>query len=360
MNQIPDSSENLKTMSFGGHLEELRGRLLRSIFVVIIFGAVAFVYQNQLMQLVTGPHRLALSQIEGSRMSQTIQEHASSGRELLEGLSPEVVSQVLQSAGKEEDWWNRWTEFREQQAAEGPVAELVELLEQRISHLEQDSSSSRVLAGVTSRFLNSSEQLKVVLVDAPWGSAGRLEATVKDLEEMARLWSDGSTTAGSDLENQETVVTEEATAVVVVDTGPEIAPEDPEVLATLQEVAGLSVTIEDLCRELISWRSKALPLALLSYSEAFFSYVKLSLLIGLLCALPWFTMEIWQFIAAGLYPTERSVARPFLPVAFLLMALGVTFAYMVLIPIGLSFLGGYGDPQLVRPVYTLKEYLGLV
>jgi sec-independent protein translocase protein TatC len=83
-------------------------------------------------------------------------------------------------------------------------------------------------------------------------------------------------------------------------------------------------------------------------------------MLGMVAALPWITYEMWKFIAAGLFDRERKAVRPFLPVAFLLLASGVSFAYLVLIPIGLSFLGGYGDPELLQATFTLKEYLSLV
>jgi sec-independent protein translocase protein TatC len=129
---------------------------------------------------------------------------------------------------------------------------------------------------------------------------------------------------------------------------------------SFEQVARLSIVIEQDSAQLSGWRQRAKPLALLSYSEAFFSYVKLSLMLGMVAALPWITYEMWKFIAAGLFDRERKAVRPFLPVAFLLLASGVSFAYLVLIPIGLSFLGGYGDPELLQATFTLKEYLSLV
>ncbi|MGE4632942.1 MAG: twin-arginine translocase subunit TatC [Planctomycetota bacterium] len=359
MNQVPDSGENLKTMSFGDHLEELRGRVLRSILVVLFCAAIAFIFQNELMQLVTGPHRLALSQIEASTQIWQIHEDVTSARSSLQVLPAEQAKQVLLEADQQQDWWSRWNQFRQQQTEAGVNTDLVELLEERISDLDRATSSSLVLGGTATRFQTSADQLRVILNDAPWGTSSPIEETIGELEAMSKLlidWGKISPTTTDPVESSESDEPGEP------ETDPNPAPTlvDAGVVEVLEEVAALSVTVESRSRDLIGWRSKALPLALLSYAEAFFAYVKLSLLIGLLCALPWLTFEIWQFIAAGLYRTERRAAVPFLPVAFLLLAMGVTFAYLVLIPVGLSFLGGYGDPQLVRPVFTLKNYLGLV
>ena len=353
MNQIPDSDENLKTMSFGDHLEELRSRIVRSLFVILIFSVIAFIYQDRLMELVTGPHRVALSQIEARRAVLKIQEDVRTGLQSLQGVPPQKAAQILFAADREQEWWNRWEAFRQQQDDPGPVTELIELLQERIAEFEQGKGTSSAMRGTVSRFQNSADHLSIVVKDPPWGGQAPIEQSIEGLETMVQLWNGWDAPVIEQTPEQPTE-TETAEEPVV-----EPVKLDAEVTNVLEEVAGLAVTIEEKSRGLIGWRNQALPLALLSYSEAFFAYLKLSLLFGLLCALPWFTFEIWQFIAAGLYQTERVTARPFLPVAFILLSAGVSFAYLVLIPVGLSFLGSYGNPELVRAVYTLRDYLGL-
>lgn len=359
MNQVPDTGENLRTMSFGDHLEELRSRVIRSIVIILTCAAIAFIYQNDLMHLVTGPHRLALSQIEARNEIGKIHDDVTSAQRSLQALPAAMASEVLLDVDESGDWWSRWNQFRQQQVESGANTELVELLQERITDLYPANSSSVVLAGTVSRFQNSAAQLRVVQKDAPWGTSSPIEHSIEGLEAMASLWIDWTEIRPISPDPGESSDADENSDP---ENDPIIKPAeaDPAVIEALEQVAGLSVTIESRTRDLIGWRSRALPLALLSYAEAFFSYVKLSLLIGLLCALPWVTFEVWQFIAAGLYRSERRAAVPFIPVAFVLMGLGVSFAYLVLIPVGLSFLAGYGDPQLVRPVFTLQNYLGLV
>ncbi|NRA76219.1 MAG: twin-arginine translocase subunit TatC, partial [Planctomycetes bacterium] len=190
MNQVPDSGENLKTMSFGDHLEELRGRVLRSILVVLFCAAIAFIFQNELMQLVTGPHRLALSQIEASTQIWQIHEDVTSARSSLQALPAEQAKQVLLEADQQQDWWSRWNQFRQQQAEAGVNTDLVELLEERISDLDRTSSSSLVLGGTATRFQTSADQLRVILNDAPWGTSSPIEETIGELEAMSKLLID--------------------------------------------------------------------------------------------------------------------------------------------------------------------------
>lgn len=355
MDQIPDPDENLKTMSFGDHLEELRSRLLRSLFVVFFFAVVAFIYQDILMEVVTGPHRVALSQIEARRTVLKIEDEVESGFQALQGVPAQTAAQVLLAVDRQQDWWSRWETLRQQQNDTGPVTDLIELLQERITEFERGNGPSSSLHGTVNRLQNSADHLKIVVKDAPWGSQTPLENSIEQLTTMVQLWNGWNESAAIKPPAPQNPESESDSS----EKAPVESVEPQQVATALEQVAGLSVSIEDHSRGLIGWRGQALPLALLSYSEAFFAYVKLSLLFGLLCALPWFTFEIWQFVSAGLYQTERRTARPFLPVAFLLLSAGVCFAYMVLIPVGLSFLGSYGDPQLVRAVYTLKDYLGL-
>ena len=43
-----------------------------------------------------------------------------------------------------------------------------------------------------------------------------------------------------------------------------------------------------------------------------------------------------------------------------MFAVGVIFAFQVLVPIGLGFLMGYGDPTVIEPSWTVSSYLSLL
>lgn len=349
-NPTDDPEDHLKTMSFGDHLEELRSRVFRSLMIIIGFGIVAFFFQNQLMQLVTGPHRMAMTQIAARQEISDLQQQITEASEQLAAVSDTDARTVLRITAADEDWWQRWDRFRQSQGNSPILGRMAGLIEERLVALDPTRSSSRILGATPDRFLASIEQLRLGAADLPWGGNSRIEQCIEGLELLADRWSSWSQ-APQEAATEDEVEQEQ-------DPQPEVP--DPEVIKILEAVARQSVVIEQGTAHLLEWRSRAKPLALLSYSEAFFSYLKLSLMLGLVAALPWVTFEMWKFIAAGLFDKERKAVRPFLPVAFLLMASGVTFAYTVLIPVGLSFLGGYGDPELLQATFTLKEYLNLV
>ncbi|MBT5738472.1 MAG: twin-arginine translocase subunit TatC [Planctomycetes bacterium] len=352
------SEDQLKTMSFGDHLEELRSRVIRSLMVILIFGVAAFFFQDTLMELITGPHRVAMSQITARQEIQKLQEKISQATEELSGVVEAEAALILKISREDEDWWERWDQFRSSQDASPVVGRMARLIEERLAALDPARSSMRVLGATPERFQQAAAQLQLSLGDLPWGGEVTVQDCIDQLKQNSLLWKHWSQLSAKGADGP---VQDPPPVVLQQDVvKPVVRVPDPQTTTTLEQVARLSIAIEMDSAQLSGWRQRAKPLALLSYSEAFFSYVKLSLMLGMVAALPWITYEMWKFIAAGLFDRERKAVRPFLPVAFLLLASGVSFAYLVLIPIGLSFLGGYGDPELLQATFTLKEYLSLV
>jgi sec-independent protein translocase protein TatC len=97
----------------------------------------------------------------------------------------------------------------------------------------------------------------------------------------------------------------------------------------------------------------------IKYQEAFISYLKVSIIAAIILASPWILLQIWGFVAAGLYKRERRYVTLYLPFSFVAFAAGVTFGYFILIPEGLKYLATYANPGLVSMHVTLGYYLSL-
>jgi sec-independent protein translocase protein TatC len=92
-----------------------------------------------------------------------------------------------------------------------------------------------------------------------------------------------------------------------------------------------------------------IPLQVLGVGDAFFIQVKISLVIGIILAMPVLLYQLWAFIAPGLTPNERKLIRPWIPLALLFFVIGVTVAYVVL-PFAIQFLFSFTDDTLqARP-----------
>ncbi|HKG55841.1 MAG TPA: twin-arginine translocase subunit TatC [Candidatus Limnocylindrales bacterium] len=85
----------------------------------------------------------------------------------------------------------------------------------------------------------------------------------------------------------------------------------------------------------------------LAPGDAFFIYVRVAVVTGIVIAMPVILYQIWQFVAPGLTIAERRTVRPWVPLALAFFALGVTIAYIVL-PYAMAFLLSFGTGTFVN------------
>ena len=94
-------------------------------------------------------------------------------------------------------------------------------------------------------------------------------------------------------------------------------------------------------------------------TEAFITYLKLSLLLGVIFSIPVLLYELWMFIAPGLHVNEKKIVSTIVFWATLLFASGAGFAFFVVLPRALHFFMGFANPQLT-PLPKLSGYLTFV
>jgi len=98
--------------------------------------------------------------------------------------------------------------------------------------------------------------------------------------------------------------------------------------------------------------------------EAFFTYIKLSLISAIFVAFPFISMQFWMFVAPGLYKHEKSALAPFLIATPVLFFLGGAMVYYIVMPWAYEFLlnfelqGGDGTLPIVSEP-KVNEYLSL-
>ncbi len=95
----------------------------------------------------------------------------------------------------------------------------------------------------------------------------------------------------------------------------------------------------------------------LNVQEAFMTYLKVALIGGIVLTSPWIFYQIWQFVAAGLYPNEQRYVYVFLPFSLVLFLSGITFCFLLVFPFVLSFLLGFNDWLGVTPQIRLSEWI---
>ncbi len=87
----------------------------------------------------------------------------------------------------------------------------------------------------------------------------------------------------------------------------------------------------------------------LAPGDAFIITMKISIVVGVILAMPVILYQGWAFVAPGLTPEERRIIRPWVPLALFFFAIGVGIAYIVL-PFATAFLLSFTDQTLVANI----------
>lgn len=99
--------------------------------------------------------------------------------------------------------------------------------------------------------------------------------------------------------------------------------------------------------------------------EAFFTYIKVSFFTALFVAFPFISMQLWKFIAPGLYKNEKKAFLPFLVATPILFFSGGALVYYFIFPLAWKFflsfesMGGAGGLPIQLEA-KVDEYLSLV
>jgi sec-independent protein translocase protein TatC len=91
-------------------------------------------------------------------------------------------------------------------------------------------------------------------------------------------------------------------------------------------------------------------------AEAFTTRLKLSVIMGIMLAIPVISYQLWQFVSPGLYPREKKMVVPVVLASTLFFAAGASFCYFLVLPAALKFLMGYGTENL-NPLISVGNLL---
>ena len=92
--------------------------------------------------------------------------------------------------------------------------------------------------------------------------------------------------------------------------------------------------------------------------DAFFINVKIAIVVGIILAMPVILYQLWAFIAPGLTDDERRTVRPWIPIALVFFAMGVSIAYVIM-PFAVQFLLQFSS-QYLNPLITAGPYFDFV
>ncbi len=127
-----------------------------------------------------------------------------------------------------------------------------------------------------------------------------------------------------------------------------------------------------ICDQLIAQGGEC-NLIFTGLQKGFTTALRISMFGGFILAFPVIGLQLWQFVAPGLYKNEKKAFLPFLLASPVLFAIGAAFAFYVVLPMAFSFFldyqqigpGGESTPADgpaaigISFLGTIDEYLGL-
>jgi sec-independent protein translocase protein TatC len=94
-------------------------------------------------------------------------------------------------------------------------------------------------------------------------------------------------------------------------------------------------------------------------TEGIETFFRVSLLAGVILAMPVILFEFWRFIKPALSKSEERYVYIFIPSALLLFGLGIAFAWYILAPAAIYFLANF-MPDVFRAEWTGQEYISFI
>jgi sec-independent protein translocase protein TatC len=111
--------------------------------------------------------------------------------------------------------------------------------------------------------------------------------------------------------------------------------------------------------ELLILPAGKIDLVVLTLIENVSVYFKVSLMSGVIVAMPFLVYQLFAFVAPGLTPKERRLIFTILPAITFMFLAGVAFAYFLALPQALNFLYNFNS-GIAKPMISLDNYISFV
>lgn len=103
--------------------------------------------------------------------------------------------------------------------------------------------------------------------------------------------------------------------------------------------------------------SESLQIINIKLAGQFTTHLFISFAVGIFVAAPYIFFEFWRFVRPALYSNEKKHSRGAVFVCSLLFIMGVLFAYFIILPLTLNFLGTYQVSETVENTISLGSYI---
>jgi len=115
-----------------------------------------------------------------------------------------------------------------------------------------------------------------------------------------------------------------------------------------------------LSTDAFCFNTTSINLINIELSGQFMSHMMISIIVGLVVAIPYIIWELWRFIKPGLTDHERKNTRGAVFIISMLFLTGVLFSYFLVVPLMINFLGNYQVSAEVTNQISLTSYTSSV
>ncbi len=113
---------------------------------------------------------------------------------------------------------------------------------------------------------------------------------------------------------------------------------------------------EVLARPVTQFLPQGVKMAYTGLSDPFMLYIKVSFLAAIFVTSPFIFLQLWYFVAPGLYQKEKKYVVPFVVFTTVFFLMGAAFGYFVMFPWACRFFLSMGSD--FNPVITVNTYFG--
>ena len=361
-------------MTFGAHLEELRGVLFKSIFGLVIGMLIGLYFADKVVKFAQVPLQKALHEFYLNKAVEDMDA------EFKGNASPELIATIVdaQLEPKREMWAAESLSAAVQIASPNAAIDLQFVryrfvpddvaLDECGKLCEEIKSAERGEPGARLRQLITENDPATIS-----RLAGKKKVTVKQRLELIAVLNElvEKREVHESKEFQDVKRTDEGepgrTNKKVNELRNQLKTEfDPDVSRRLNRLL-LSAAFPKQFRrprvrliEMIVWKLTKTRLQSLSAHESFVIWLKAGLIAGLVIASPWIFWQIWSFVAAGLYPHEKGFVYVFMPFSIVLFIGGACMAFFLVFKPVLGFLFSFNKTMNIDPDPRIGEWLSFV
>lgn len=122
----------------------------------------------------------------------------------------------------------------------------------------------------------------------------------------------------------------------------------------------LCLLADKLAMPALCINQKTLSFQNIQMSGQFTTHIWVSFVSGLIIAFPYIFWEFWRFIKPALYEKEVQNSRGAIFFTSILFSMGILFAYYIICPLSIHFLGNYQVSDKVENIVNLGSYINTV